>query len=253
MFWNKKKNGENGVSFPHKKWQNIALNTNSINMDKLEKSIKLLYKKIGYKEPKIIYSESPYLMWEKVLNLSLKNLGLTQFKNIELFIKSNLGNSNSGFLKPLASEIVNMFKKPLRGETGNYLKREIEAFLWEEKAPDDNKNRENKLDNSLKENNLTHIALQLETALNSLLFINTLQEITLRISDINIKKSLNKISESLLENKSNQALNSLGNLLGKNLEMFLTYFGDSKTGFRFFGIFTQVVNGRNVFKNNCET
>lgn len=219
MFWfnNNKKNPEDVLSSINKKWEDIALKTESIDVKKLSKNIYKVYKELGYKKPELIFYDSPYLIWEYIINLAFENLSLENKKSLEKFLRKKLKKVESGFLKDLICQIVNIFKTPLEEELGTSLNTKINNFFLHEFQENNAKETQIQLNNFQFELGLNQIVAQLESELNNQLLINTLNKIRLEISNDNLKNALEKIAISLQTNKSIKFLNNLSNLLAKSL------------------------------------
>ena len=124
MFWfnNKKKDPEDVLSSINKKWEDTALKTDSIDVKKLNKNIYKVYKELGYQKPNLIVYDSPYLIWENILNLAFENIPVGKINSFEKALRKRLKKGKSDFLKDLVCEIINILKNTIRRGTWCFFK-----------------------------------------------------------------------------------------------------------------------------------
>lgn len=221
MFWfNKNKtesSSENSLQAINNQWQALALSTETVNVQRITKSLKNVYKMLGYNEPNVVFYQSPYLIWNHILDLFFEDIPTDKIKQIEVFCKENLPKSKQGFLKDLVCQIISCLKKQPEEKLGISLKSQINNLFLEPLNISNSKKTQIQINDSHFELGLNQLNLQLESQLNNELLIKTLDKITAKINNVSIQKALTKIKLSLVENKSSQLLSSLGNLLGKSL------------------------------------
>lgn len=220
FLFNKKKsdfNSEKTLADLNNKWQAIALQTEPVKSQIVQKNLKNIYKELGYKEPQFVFYQSPYMIWDHILNLCFHNITQDKINAIETFCQKKIRKANQGFLQELVCQIVTFFKKELDSQLGIALKGKIDTFFLEELQNNRSKQTQIQLNNSQFELGLNQVIVQLETHLNNQLLISTLEKIRGKVETNLINKAFKQIKASLLENKSSQLLSSLGSLLGKSL------------------------------------
>ena len=216
---------KNIIAAINDKWQAIALSTEPVNFAKLEQNIRTFYQILGYSPPKIIFYESPYLIWEHLLNISFDDLESEKINKLKIFLKTKLKHSQQGLLKELVYQLSDLLKKKLDSYLGNSLKSRCKHKFYHQI----DKNKSAIVDNQLKEliaeslinlqikEGLNQVIIQRETKLNSQLLVKAFKQLAIEIKSLSLNQALQQIILSLSQNKSSHFLYSLGNLLGKSL------------------------------------